>query len=210
VRAVARPLLQALRLFFAAAAALVVCFCATAPKGPGAPQGAIPSGKAAVQAPAPGACRVLARGDLDHVIDGRLSRAEAARFLSGIAVKDYDIADAGTNWLHGAIPGAPQGWALYYLTYRERYIIMILKDRPTGCADVLDVLVIPRRSDDYELGMGPVTVDGDHTDPDVIVLYNRHWNGNSTDDIIGAYKPNFATGKLEVFAYRQIRIDKEE
>lgn len=175
-------------------------------RGSGAPTPAAPKPVPQVAA----SCRALSRGDLNHVIDARLSRGDAAKFLSGISIVDYEIVDPATNWLHGAIPGAPEGLAIYFFTYRQRYFVLFLKDRADGCADVLDALVLPRTSADYELGMGPVVVDNNHADPDVVVIYNKHWKGAFTEDVTSAFRPNWDTGKLETFAYQHIRINREQ
>jgi hypothetical protein len=176
------------------------------------PDAAGNAGVAEVPAPRENAasCRALSKADLDHVIDARLSRQETVRFLQHIKPGDYGIADPYTNWMHSEIRGAASKYSIYYLSYRQRFFILLLVDGGDQCSNCLDAVILPRSSPDYELGMGPVEVDNDHYDDTVVVVFNKTWNGDHSDDIIAAYKPNLETLRLEVFPYRSIRIFREE
>ncbi len=155
-------------------------------------------------------CRTLSKADLDHVINARLSRKDAASFLRGITISDDEIADPGTNWMHGAIPGAPSSYAIYYFTYRQHYFILLLVDRPDACADTLDAVMLPRTSADDDLGMGPTRIDTGTVASDIIVIYNRKWDGNHSDDILAAYRPNLDLRQLEAYPRENLRMFREE
>jgi hypothetical protein len=58
--------------------------------------------------------------------------------------------------------------------------------------------------------MGPVEVNHDHLDGRVIVVFNKKWKGNYSDDIIAAFRPNLDSKQLETFEYTYIRIFREE
>jgi hypothetical protein len=203
--------IRALRRMLAAAsvvAALTLSGCRTV----SAPHAAGNAGITDVPPPQKDAasCRALSKADLDHVIDARLSRQETVRFLQHIELGDYGIADPYTNWMHSEIRGAASKYSIYYFSYRQRFFILLLVDGGDQCANCLDAVILPRSSPDYELGMGPVEVDNDHYDDAVVVVFNKNWNGDHSDDIIAAYKPNLKTLRLEVFPYRSIRIYRED
>ena len=150
--------------------------------------------------------RILSRGDLDHVIDSKLSREEAAQYLARIRIDDYSVPDPNTNWTYASIGG---GLSVYFFSYRARFFILLLVDGQDGVSSCADIVVIVRPTAEYELGMGPVEIDNDHLDGEVIVVHSRKWKGNYTDDIIAAYKPNAQTKRLDAAEYRSIRIYRE-
>ena len=154
--------------------------------------------------------RVLSRRDLDHVIDSRLSRQETVTYLKRIAIEDYAIQDPNTNWSHSSIGNADSIYSLYYLTYRQRYFILLLVDSGDGFSNCLDAVTGPIVTSRYELGMGPVQINGDHLDRQVVVIFNKKWKDNYSDDIIAAFKPNLDAKKIDVFSYSSIRIFRNE
>jgi hypothetical protein len=154
--------------------------------------------------------RKLSRSDLDHVIDARLSREDATSYLENIGIEDYSIQDPKTNWSHAAIGSMASNYSVYYLTYRQRHFIMLLaegKDKRTHC---IDVIRLSRQSSDYELGMGPVEINNDHYDREVVVIFNKNWKGDYSDEIIAAYKANLETKRIEEVSYKYIRIYREQ
>jgi hypothetical protein len=153
--------------------------------------------------------RVLSRRDLDHVIDSRLSRQETVTYLKHIAIEDYDIQDPKTNWSHASIGNADSIYSVYYLTYRQRYFIFLLVDAGDRFSNCLDAVTGPIASSRYEMGMGPVEINHDHRDGRVVVIFNKKWKGNYSDDIIAAFKPNLEAKKIEIFSYSYIRIFRE-
>ena len=154
--------------------------------------------------------RVLSRRDLDHVIDSGLSRQETVAYLKNIAIEDYAIQDPYTNWSHSSLGNADSIYSLYYLTYRHRYFILLLVDSGNRLSNCLDAVTGSITSSRYELGMGPVEINRDHLDRRVVVIFNKKWTGNYSDDIIAAFKPNLEAKKIEVFSYSYIRIFRNE
>jgi hypothetical protein len=194
-------------------AVLLLAGCSTlgvAGGGSGGTPKAAPGAAPKAAPPENASCRTLSRADLDHVINARLNRHDAAAFLKSVAIRDYDISEPGTNWMHGAIPGAKSSYSIYYFTYRQRYFILFLVDKPETCADALDAIILPRTSADYELGMGPTLIDTGVVAPDVIVIYSRKWDGNHSDDIKAAFRPNLETRQLEEYPRANLRMFREE
>ena len=74
----------------------------------------------------------------------------------------------------------------------------------------LDAITGPISSSQYELGMGPVEINHEHLDGQVVVIFNKRWKENYSDDIIAAFKPNLETERIEVFNYKYIKIFREE
>jgi hypothetical protein len=159
---------------------------------------------------AAGSFRVLSRNDMDHVIDAKLSRQDAASFLKNIRIDDYDLQDPKTNWSHADYGGGESGYAIYYLTYRQTFFILFLEDAKDRITSCIDIIIMKRPSPDYELGMGRVEINRDHIDGQVVVVYNKSWKGNYSDDVIAAYKPNLQTKRIETVKYDSIRIYREE
>jgi hypothetical protein len=154
--------------------------------------------------------RVLSKRDLDHVINAKLSRQETVKYLQNIAIEDYSIQDPNTNWSHASIGGAASKYSIYYLTYRQRYFILLLADIGDRYVDCLDSIIGAMPSSQYEIGMGPVEVNHDQLDSRVVVVFNKKWKENYSDDIIAAFRPNLETKQIEVFDYKYIRIFREE
>jgi hypothetical protein len=122
--------------------------------------------------------RVLSRSDLDHVIDAKLSRQDIVSYLQTIAIEDYSIQDPNTNWSHASIGSADIKYSIYYLTYRQRYFIFLLKDVEDRLVTCLDAITAPISSSQYEIGMGPVEINHDHLDGQVVVIFNKRWKEN--------------------------------
>ena len=154
--------------------------------------------------------RTLSRSDLDHIIDAKLSRQDAASFLKNIRIENYDLQDPNTYWSHADFDGGGSGYGIYYLTYRQRYLILLLADGKNRVSSCIDIIIILRPSSEYELGMGQVEINRDHIDSEVVVVYNKNWKGDYSDDIVAAYKPNLDTKRIEEVNYKYIRIYREE
>jgi hypothetical protein len=154
--------------------------------------------------------RVLSKKDFDHVINAKLSRQETAKYLKNIAIEDYSIQDPNTNWSHASIGGADSKFSVYYLTYNRRYFILLLTDVKDKYMDCIDVVTGSMPSTEYEIGMGPVEVNHNHLDGRVVVIFNKKWNGNYSDNIIAAFRPNLGSKQIEAFDYSYIRIFREE
>jgi hypothetical protein len=154
--------------------------------------------------------RVLSKQDFEHIINDKLSRQETVRYLRNISIEDYNIQDPNTNWSHASIGGAESKYSVYYLTYHHRYFIFLLADIEDRYLDCVDAITGPMPSTSYEIGMGPVEVNRDHLDGSVIVVFNKKWKGNYSDDIIAAFRPNLDSRQLETFDYTYIRIFREE
>jgi hypothetical protein len=121
---------------------------------------------------------VLSRSDLDYVIDAKLSRQDIVSYLQTIAIEDYSIQDPNTNWSHASIGSADIKYSIYYLTYRQRYFIFLLKDVEDRLVTCLDAITAPISSSQYEIGMGPVEINHDHLDGQVVVIFNKRWKEN--------------------------------
>ena len=65
-------------------------------------------------------------------------------------------------------------------------------------------------SSQYELGMGPVEVNHDHRDARVVVIFNKNWKGEYSDDIASAFKLNLETKQIETFNASYIRIFRQD
>jgi hypothetical protein len=162
----------------------------------------------ATRAPeAPG--RVLERRDLDHVIGAKLSRAAMTAYFNKIAIENYSIQDPNTNWSHASIGGADSAYSVYYLTYQHRYFILLLVDVGDRFANCVDVVSGPMPAQ-YELGMGPVEINHDRRDPRVVVIFNRNWNGDYSDDITAAFKLNLESRHIDAFKASYIRIFRQD
>ena len=154
--------------------------------------------------------RVLSKRDFDHIINAKLSRQETVKYLANIAIEDYSIQDPNTNWSHASIGGADGKYSVYYLTYQRKYFILLLVDIGDRYANCIDVVTGSMPSTLYEIGMGPVEVNHDHLDSRVVVIFNKKWKGNYSDEIMAAFKPNLESRQIEAFDYAYIKIFREE
>lgn len=143
--------------------------------------------------------RVLSKRDFDHIINSKLSRQETVKYL-----------DPNTNWSHASIGSADGKYSIYYLTYHRRYFILLLVDVGDKYANCLDAITGSIPSAQYEIGMGSVEVDHGNIDGRVVVIFNKKWKDNYSDDIFAAFKPNLETKQIEVFRYTYLRILREE
>jgi hypothetical protein len=154
--------------------------------------------------------RVLSKRDFDHIINARLSRQETIKYLRNIAIEDYGIQDPNTNWSHSSIEGADGKYSIYYLTYHHKYFILLLSDIGDRYANCIDLVTGSMPSASYEIGMGPVEVNHDHLDSRVVVIFNKKWKGNYSDEIVAAFRPNIDSKQIEVFQYTYIKIYREQ
>ena len=150
------------------------------------------------------------KSKLDYIIDRRLEESEAVKVLGVFAIEDYDIQDSNTFWGHRDVSGKGGPYSEYYFTYRNRYFILFLQDRNTVDHECIDIRMIEKTRKEYELNAGRVEIDGSSIDEEVVVLFNRTWNGEYSIDILAAFKPNVATRKIETLRYNTIRIYREE
>lgn len=185
---------------------LAVYGCATAP-APVAPAAPAEGGPGA-PTPQERAADEDLKSRLNTIIDQRLDKAAALKALTSFEIGAYDIQDKETFWGHRALGGGGSPWSEYYLTYRNHYLIMLLKDEG-NVHTCVDLRIMDRTRRDYELTTGRVEVDG-AIDEDVIVLFNRNWQGDSTTDVIAAFKPDIMTGRIEDVPVKSIRIYREE
>jgi hypothetical protein len=154
--------------------------------------------------------RVLSKRDFDHIINARLSRQETVKYLGNIAIEDYSIQDPNTNWSHASIGSADGKYSIYYLTYHRRYFILLLVDVDDKYTNCVDAILGSIPSAQYEIGMGSVEVNHGSIDGSVVVIFNKKWKDNYSDDIFAAFKPNLETKQIEVFKYTYLRILREE
>ena len=162
------------------------------------------------QQPAEAPKRILSKRDFDHIINAKLSRQEIIKFLGNIAIEDYSVQDPNTNWSHASIGSADGKYSIYYLTYHRRYFILLLVDVGDKYANCLDAITGSIPSAQYEIGMGSVEVNHGDIDGRVVVIFNKKWKDNYSDDILAAFKPNLETKQIEVFKYTYLRILREE
>jgi hypothetical protein len=154
--------------------------------------------------------RILSKRDFDHVISAGLSRQETVRYLKNIKIQDYGIQDPNTNWSYASVGGAGSRYSVYYLTYHKEYFILLLEDVADKYVDFIDVVTGMMPSTEYEIGMGPVEINHDRVDGRVVVIFNKKWKENYSDDIVAAFRPNLETKQIDVFDYKYIRIFREE
>jgi hypothetical protein len=154
--------------------------------------------------------RVLSPRDLDHIIDARLSRKDTADFLTNVKIQEFERPDPDTNWTDAKLSGPDDRFSIYYLTYRKTHFILLLVDSKEEISNCVDILVLPQRSPNYDIGMGGVEIDGDQIDGNVVVIYNKNWKGNYSDDIIAAYWPNLVTEQFDEVKYKSIRIYRDQ
>lgn len=147
---------------------------------------------------------------LDHIIDHRLNESEAIKVLDVFAVDDYNIQDPNTFWGHRAVAGSGGPYSEYYFTYRSRYFILFLQDKNTVDHFCIDIRMVGKTRSGYELNAGRVRVDEGEIDEEVVVLFNKTWNGEYSTDILAAFKPVVASRKIETLKYRTIRIYRED
>jgi hypothetical protein len=150
------------------------------------------------------------KSKLNYIIDRRLNEKEAIKVLKVFAIEDYDIQDKNTFWGHRAVAGSGGPYSEYYFTYKKKYFILFLQDKDTVNHLCLDIRMIGKTREEYELNAGKVEVDGRVIDEEVIVLVNKTWNGEYSTDILAAFKPVVSTRKIETLKYKTIRIYREE
>ncbi len=184
--------------------AIVVCGCVSA----GAPA-TLPPRQTGAQSPEASA-RTGLKTRLDDIIRNRVRESDIVDRLGTFALENYDIQDPGTFWGHRAVSSPGTAYSEYYFTYRNNYVILLLRDTDELHHTCIDARFFPRRSADYELTTGRVQVDGHPIDEEVIVLVNKKWPGSYSTDILAAYKPNIERGKIEELAYDSIIIYREE
>ena len=187
-----------------AAVALVTCGCMSAGR-------LVPSagGPASAQGPERSAVADL-KSRLDDAIRSKVKESDLASRLGSFELESYDIQDPGTFWGHRSVTGTGSAWSEYYFTYRNNYVILLLRDTDELHHTCIDARLFPRASPDYELTTGRVQVDGRPIDEEVIVLANRKWAGSYSTDILAAFKPNVETGRIEKLTYDSIIIYREE
>ena len=78
---------------------------------------------------------------------------------------------------------------------------MLLKDVADKYVDCVDVVSGTMPSIQYEIGMGPVEINHDHIDGRVIVIFNKKWKENYSEDILAAFTADEAKtlGVVEPF-----------
>lgn len=187
-----------------AAIAIVTVGCASA--GRLAPP---PAGQAGAQSPETSA-RADLKSKLDDIIRNKVKESDVVNRLGTFALQNYDIQDPGTFWGHRAIASAGSAFSEYYFTYRNNYVILLLRDSDQVHHTCIDARFFPRSRPDYELTTGRVQVDGHPIDEEVIVLVNKKWSGSYSTDILAAFKPNVEDGRIEKLAYDSIIIYREE
>ena len=162
-----------------------------------------------IQNTTPEGVRTLSQKDLNHIIDAKLSRQIAASYLKNIRIDDYNLQEPNTNWSHTDIGGSDGKYSIYYFTYRQRYFLLLLKDGEDRISDCIDLVIMLRPSPNYELGMGKVEVDNNHFDGKIVVVYNKNWTGNYSDDIVAAYRLDLETKRIEEISHNNIRIYRD-
>lgn len=185
-----------------AALAIVTWGCVSAGK-------LAPAGRAGAQSPETSA-RADLKTRLDDIIRNKVRESELVNRLGTFTLESYDIQDPGTFWGHRAVAGAGGSYSEYYLTYRNNYVILLLRDTDELHHTCIDARFFPRSSPDYELTTGRVQVDGKPIDEEVVVLVNKKWSGSYSTDILAAFKPNAESGKIEKLVYNSIIIYREE
>jgi len=155
-----------------------------------------------------------ARGDLktrlDDIIRNKVRESDIVDRMGTFALENYDIQDPGTFWGHRAVASPGAAYSEYYFTYKNNYVILLLKDTNELHHTCIDARFFPRRSRDYELTTGRVQVDGHPIDEEIIVLVNKKWHASYSTDILAAFKPNIESGRIEKLAYDSIIIYREE
>jgi len=146
---------------------------------------------------------------IDTIINQKLDREQAIKYLKHISIKEYDIADLNTAWCHSAIGGSRSEYSIYQFQYKKKYYILFLKGKDTDHLNCIDIEMIPIVKTDYELLMGSVEIDGKMS-TDIITIYNKKWVDNTTTDISVAFLPNIQTGKIERLRYKTIKKYIEE
>jgi hypothetical protein len=160
---------------------------------------------------APTARAAALKDRLALVLGRRLDRKEAAAAMGTFQIADYDIQDASTFWGHRSLASTGSiNYSEYYLTYRNTFIIMLLRDVDPVNYTCVDMRVIGKTRGDYEMSTGRVRVDGGPIDEEIIVLFNKNWRGDSSTDILAAFKANPETVSIEEVKYKTIRIYREE
>ena len=187
-----------------AAIAIVTCGCVSAGK-----LARPPAVQAGAQSPETSAKADL-KTRLDDIIRNKVKESDVVKRLGTFALENYDIQDPGTFWGHRAVASAGSAYSEYYFTYRNNYVILLLRDTDQLHHTCIDARFFPRSRPDYELTTGRVRVDGHSIDEEVIVLVNKKWSGSYSTDILAAFKPNVESGKMEKLAYDSIIIYREE
>jgi hypothetical protein len=177
--------------------------------------GCVSSGKSGpVSTAAPSSPETSAGADLrtrlDDIIQNKVKESDVARRLGTFVLESYDIQDPGTFWGHRAVSSAGGACSEYYFTYRNNYVILLLRDADKLHHTCIDARLFPRSSPDYELTTGRVQVDGRPIDEEVIVLVNKRWPGSYSTDIRAAFKSDAESGKIEKLAYESVVIYREE
>lgn len=150
--------------------------------------------------------RYFTESHLDKIIEYEDDLEDKDQFL-GMLFDDSYISD--DVYLGAKLIGEENNFAEYSLIY-QNYLFLFLTSFDKESPDViLDYIAIEKTSDDSYLMNGPVQIDNDYFDWDVIVLINSSWSGEYTDDISRAFKSDLETMKIDEVEYNSIRIYNE-
>jgi len=92
----------------------------------------------------------------------------------------------------------------------ENYNIILVTEDIGDIEYVRDYLILEKQNPETYLANGPVEINGEYFDWEVIVVVNHKWHALFTDDINQAYKVDLQTNRIEPFTYDTIRLYAEE
>jgi len=90
------------------------------------------------------------------------------------------------------------------------YNIILVTEEIDNVEYARDYLILEKQNPETYLGNGPVEINGEYFDWEVIVVVNHEWRAHFTDDISSAFKVNPQTKKIEPFIYNTIRLYAED
>jgi hypothetical protein len=94
------------------------------------------------------------------------------------------------------------------IEYKE-YLVLLLLEKIDGKEIIVDYVSLKKITDTSYFTSGPVEIDGEYYDWDIVVFVNQSWRAQFTENISYAFKSNLETKKIEPVEYKSIRLYSE-
>ena len=125
------------------------------------------------------------------------TRAEGLKIYGGVAPFETMFSDT-INSLDALF--------IEYMNYN----IILLVERIDEIDYVRDFIILEKQYPETHLAYGPVEINHEYFDWEIIVVVNRHWlNLPYTGDISYAFKINVSTKRIEPYPFETIRLFSE-
>lgn len=94
------------------------------------------------------------------------------------------------------------------LEYKGNLILLLL-EKIEGKEAIVDYVCLKKTTDTSYFTSGPVEINGEYYDWDIVVFVNQSWRAEYTEDILCAFKSNLEKKKIEPVIYKNIRLYSE-